>query len=251
MSEEKQTQIFIATPMYGGLCNGSYTLGLLTAVGIFSRNGIGMQFAHMMNESLITRARNSLTKDFLESECSHMMFIDADIGFNAQDIIRMIHADKDIICGIYPKKEINWVDVAKAVQKGVPPQELHKHTGSFVVNLVNNEKDMVGDIYTPMEIANGGTGFMLIKREVFEGLIGKVPVYNNDVYTAIDIERKPQAINEFFTTSITNDEDKRLLSEDYHFCKIARDAGFRVWAAPWAELSHTGTYIFNGMLPRV
>jgi hypothetical protein len=249
MTDKTTTQIFVATPMYGGLCNGNYTLGLLTAVGVFSRNGIGMQYAHMMNESLITRARNSLAKDFLDSNCTHLMFIDADIGFNPQDIIRMVHADKDILCGIYPKKEINWIEITKAVQNGVPPQELHKYTGSFVVNLVNNEKDMVGDRYTPMEIANGGTGFMLIKREVFEGLIGKVPVYNNDVYHAVDTERKPQAINEFFATSITNDEAKRLLSEDYHFCKIARDAGFKVWAAPWAELSHTGTYIFNGALP--
>ena len=249
MSEEKKIQVMVATPMYGGLCNGSYTLGLLTAVGVFSRNGIGMQYAHMMNESLITRARNSLAKDFLESECSHLMFIDADIGFNPQDIIRMLHADKDIICGIYPKKEINWVEVTKAVHAGVPPQELHRHTGSFVVNLVNNEKCLEGDRYTPMEIANGGTGFMLIKREVFEGLIGKVPVYNNDVFAAVETDRKLQPINEFFATSVTDDGDSRLLSEDYHFCKIARQAGFKVWAAPWAELTHTGTYIFSGALP--
>lgn len=250
MTEEKKTQIMVATPMYGGLCNGSYTLGLLTAVGVFSRYGIGMQYAHMMNESLITRARNSLSKDFLESECTHLMFIDADIGFDPQDIIRMIHADKDIICGVYPKKEINWIEVAKAVNAGVPPQELHKHTGAFVVNLVNDDVVMEGDIYTPMEIANGGTGFMLIKREVFEGLIGKVPVYYNDVFAAVDEERKPQPINEFFATSIT-EKGTRLLSEDYHFCKIAREAGYKVWAAPWAQLSHTGTYIFNGQLPKV
>jgi hypothetical protein len=249
MTEQKTTQVFVATPMYGGLCNGSYTVSLLTAVGVFSRNGIGMQFAHMMNESLITRARNALTKDFLASECSHLMFIDADIGFNAQDIIRMVHSDKDIICGIYPKKEINWVDVSKAVQAGVPPQELHTYTGAFVVNLVDNTKSAEGDRYTPMEIANGGTGFMLIKREVFEGLIGKVPTYNNDVFAATDDQTQKIEINEFFATSITDDGSKRLLSEDYHFCKIARDAGFKVWAAPWAQLSHTGTYIFNGQLP--
>jgi len=249
MSEEKKTQVMIATPMYGGLCNGSYTLGLLTAVGVFSRNGIGMQYAHMANESLITRARNSLAKDFLESECTHLMFIDADIGFNPQDIVRMLHADKDIICGIYPKKEINWIEVTKAVHAGVPPQELHKHTGAFVVNLIDNEKVLEGDRYTPMEIANGGTGFMLIKREVFDGLIGKVPVYNNDVFSAVETDRRLQPINEFFATSVTDDGDSRLLSEDYHFCKIARQADFKVWAAPWAELSHTGTYIFNGALP--
>lgn len=248
--EEKKVQLFIATPMYGGLCNGSYTVGLLTAVGVFSRYGIAMQYAHMMNESLITRARNALAKDFLASESTHLMFIDADIGFNPADIPAMIHADKDIICGIYPKKEINWIDVTKAVNAGVPPQELHKHTGAFVLNLIGNASSAEGNTYEPMEIANGGTGFMLIKREVFEGLIGKVPTYNNDVFAAVDDQSKPAIINEFFTTSIDKESGNRLLSEDYHFCKIAREAGFKVWAAPWAQLSHTGTYIFSGQLPR-
>lgn len=249
--QAKTPQLFVATPMYGGLCNGTYTVGLLTAVGIFSRHGIAMQYAHMMNESLITRARNSLAKDFLATECTHLMFIDADIGFDAHDIVRMVHADKDIICGIYPKKEINWVDVASAVAQGVPPQQLSQYTGAFVVNLVGNAKEARGGLYTPIEIANGGTGFMLIKREVFEGLIGKVPTYNNDMFMAVDQERKPEAINEFFATSIDEESGNRLLSEDYHFCKIARKAGFKVWAAPWAQLSHTGTYIFNGQLARV
>jgi hypothetical protein len=246
--EDKKTNVFVATPMYGGLCNGSYTVGLLSAVGVFSRYGVGMQYAHMMNESLITRARNLLTKDFLASECTHLMFIDADIGFNPADIIPMIHAEKDIICGIYPKKEINWIDVAKAANKGVPPQQLHQYTGAFVLNLIGDATELEGDRYTPMEIANGGTGFMLIKREVFDGLIGKVPTYVNDVFAAVEQDRKQEVINEFFATSITEDTS-RLLSEDYHFCKIAREAGFRVWAAPWAQLSHTGTYIFSGHLP--
>ena len=250
MTDKKSTQIFIATPMYGGLCNGTYTVGLLSAVGVFSRYGIGMQYAHMMNESLITRARNSLAKDFLASECSHLMFIDADIGFNPADIVPMIHADKDIVCGLYPKKEINWIDVSKAVKAGVSPQELHNYTGAFVVNTIGGTETLEGNMYTPLEIANGGTGFMLIKREVFDGLIGKVPTYKNDMFTAIEDQSNPEVINEFFATSIDASSGNRLLSEDYHFCKIAREAGFKVWAAPWAHLSHTGTYIFNGQLPR-
>ena len=72
-------------------------------------NGAGIPFSYntLMNESLITRARNLLAHTFLQSNSTHLMFIDADIGFNANDIISMINVDKDIICGIYPKKEIN------------------------------------------------------------------------------------------------------------------------------------------------
>jgi hypothetical protein len=91
---------------------------------------------------------------------------------------------------------------------------------------------------------------MLIQRKVFENLIGKVPTYNNDMYLAVDQERKPKVIHEFFATSIDEESNNRLLSEDYHFCKIARKQGFTVWAAPWAELVHCGSYSFSGQLPR-
>ena len=239
--------LFVCTPMYGGLCHGMYTSGILGMVAMCMRQGIGMEYSYMMNESLITRARNSLANDFLATECTHLMFIDADIGFDSSDILPMLHANKDIICGLYPKKEINWPLVAQAVRDGVPDSELHKYTGAFVVNLIDDTQEARGNMYAPKEIANGGTGFMLIKREVFQGLIGKVPTYVNDVIAAVDRDHKPKIINEFFDTSIPQDS-KRLLSEDYHFCKVARENGFKVWAAPWAKLSHCGSYIFNGQI---
>lgn len=246
---QKQVTIFVATPMYGGMCTGMYASGVMQLVGACGANNIKMYFSFMMNESLITRARNSMAYDFIKSDATHMMFIDADINFNPNDIVRMVQADKDIICGLYPKKEINWVEVDAAVKRGVPPQELANHTGAFVVNLPHGQETKQGNINEPMEIANGGTGFMLIKRKVFEDLADKVPSYTNDMYHAIDTVREVKVIKEFFATSI-DEESNRLLSEDYHFCKIAREAGFKVYAAPWASFGHTGTYTFSGQLPR-
>lgn len=242
-------KLFVATPMYGGMCTGMYASAVMQLVGVCGQNQMLMYFSFMMNESLITRARNSLTYDFLETDATHLMFIDADIAFNPNDIPRMVHADKDIICGIYPKKEINWVAVTEAVKKGVPPDQLQHHTGAFVVNLASGEESKKGDINSPIEIANGGTGFMLIKRKVFEDMLDKVPSYTNDMYHAVDVVRKPKIIKEFFATSI-DEESNRLLSEDYHFCKLARQHGFKVWCAPWASFSHTGSYNFSGQLPR-
>lgn len=242
--------LFVATPMYGGMCHAPYAEGLLKMTNAFSSAKMRFTFAYMMNESLITRARDSLAKDFLDSPCTHLMFIDSDIGFDPYDIEAMVKADKDIICGMYPKKEINWIQVANAVNAGVAPQELKNFTGAFVVNSVGGAKEIRGTLGEPIEIANGGTGFMLIKRNVFETLAERVPEYNNDVFFAVDTERKPRVIKQFFDTSIDATSGNRLLSEDYHFCKIARDAGFKVWAAPWAELSHTGSYVFNGRLLR-
>jgi hypothetical protein len=248
--ESKMThKIFVATPMYGGLCVGGYTVGLLNSVQEFMRNGMQLYYAHMMNESLITRARNTLAYDFLDTDATHLMFIDADITFNPADIVSMVNADKDIICGLYPKKEINWKTVADAVKSGVEYQELPNYTGSFVVNLVGDVAQATGDVNEPMEIDNGGTGFMLIKRNVFETLKPTVPTYTNDQILIVDKNPVKKVIHEFFATSI-DEVSNRLLSEDYHFCKIARQAGFKVYAAPWANLTHSGTYNFSGTLPR-
>jgi hypothetical protein len=126
----------------------------------------------------------------------------------------MVEADKDIICGIYPKKEIYWPKVEEAVKAGVPMQELHLHTGAFVVNLVGGALHQEGMLYEPMEIENGGTGFMLIKREVFEKLATLVPEYKNDMWRATD-EYKPKFIKEFFATSI--DEEALTFNTDYLF----------------------------------
>lgn len=241
--------LFVATPMYGGMATGSYTSSLMQLPMFLSANDMLMYYAHMMNESLITRARNRLADDFLKSPATHLMFIDADIGFKASDVITMVQQDVDIICGLYPKKEINWPRVSQAVLDNVPPHELKDHTGTFVVNLVNDEVKAVKSNEL-VEISNGGTGFMLIKRGVFEALADKVPSYTNDMYTSVDIVKEPQLIKEYFATSI-DEETNRLFSEDYHFCKLARQNGFKIWSAPWVELSHTGTYIFSGALQRV
>jgi len=246
----KSPTLFVATPMYGGMCIGNYASALMQMPMVVSRAGIKMYYTYMMNESLITRARNSLAHDFLASDATHLMFIDADIGFNPNDIVEMVKRDVDICCGLYPKKEIHWARVTQAVQNGVPPQELKDHTGTFVVNLVGDKRTEV-KINELMEITNGGTGFMLIKREVFEALADKVPEYNNDMYMSVEVVREPKIIKEYFATSIDPDANNRLLSEDYHFCKLARQHGFKIHAAPWAELSHTGTYVFSGALQRV
>lgn len=244
---EKKPKIFIATPMYGGMCAGFYTQAIIQLLTTCQSNGVDADFSFMFNESLITRARNSLTHSFLKTDCSHLMFIDADINFRASDVIHMIRADKDILCGIYPKKEINWHSVKAAMDRGVPFDQLKSHTGSFVVNLVNYVGEVTVPVNQPVEIFNGGTGFMLIKRSVFDKLGESVPSYSNDVVDLGGKMQHSEPIKEFFTTSIEPGTN-RLLSEDYHFCRIWREAGGQVYAAPWCQLSHIGTYAFEGQL---
>jgi hypothetical protein len=175
-----------------------------------------------------------------------MMFVDADIKFNPEDIVHMVRADKDILCGIYPKKEINWDSVKKAISAGVSDDKLKHHTGAFVVNLINYQESVTVPINEPVEIWNGGTGFMLIKREVYETLQKTLPKYKNNVFDMKN-PNNGEWVTEFFATLIEEESDL-LLSEDYYFCKKAREAGFKVWAAPWVNLAHVGTYPFEGQL---
>ena len=238
--------VFIATPMYGGMCSGYYAQSVLTLQKCLQSAGVDCTYSLMFNESLITRARNALTHGFLSSNATHLMFIDADIRFIPDQFLPMLAADKDIICGIYPKKEINWQLVRQAIERGETDDKLKFHTGSFVVNLVDYSGEVTVPMNQPLEIWNGGTGFMLIKREVFENLSQHVPTYTNNT---VDLSGtlKDDPIKEFFTTCI-EPETNVLLSEDYYFCRLARQYGHKVYAAPWVQLGHLGSYLFEGQL---
>lgn len=243
--KEPEIRIFLATPMYGGQCTGQYVQSLLNFITLCNTLRIPVNCAFMFNESLITRARNGLAHQFLQSDCTHLFFIDADIKFDANDAWHMIKADKPLICGIYPKKEINWFQVDQAVRAGVPVNELTNFTGSFVVNLAGGAQAVTVRADRPAEIMAGGTGFMLIKRQVFNKLKKVTPTYRNDLPN-LGMGTK---IYDFFQTSHCP-ETGRLLSEDYHFCAQYRSVGGKVYAAPWCKLGHWGSYLFEGSLIR-
>jgi len=233
-------KLFIATPMYGGQCFGDYVVSLLALQDILKTNGIESFYSCLFNEALITRARNTLVHQFMNSNCTHLLFIDADIKFNAQEIYQMLFTDKDVICGIYPKKSINWEYVSNAVKEGTSIDNLKDHTGNFVVNMKYTSTTF--KMNEPFEINNGGTGMMLIKKNVFEKLKETTPSYINDqMENNFSLQER---IHAYFDCSI--DEFNHYLSEDYHFCKLWQKIGGTIWAAPWVSLCHNGTYRFEG-----
>jgi len=224
--------------MYGGMATGIYTVSMVELPAIFLRNRVDLLYA-FWNEALVPNARNVLTHQFLESQATHLMWIDADIGFNAMDIITMLIADKDIVCGIYPRREIDWAGVSQAVEAGVPPEELSNYAGSFAIKpLDSSVEGQETDADGLFEIEGGGTGFMLIKRCVFDALSEDVSDYVSDYLP----DRR--MIKEFYSTTIEPGSG-RLIAEDYHFCRQARNHGFKVYAAPWVHLKHAGTYVFD------
>jgi hypothetical protein len=238
---EKKPSIMIATPMYGGMCTGHYVSGLLAAVSKLRDMGVKVYWAQLMNESLITRARNDLTNAFLERGHDYLMFIDADVGFTAEAVLTLLAADRDVACGIYPKKEVDWARVEKAAKDG--KEGLQDYAGAFVFNMIGTghaETDPEGMI----EVRHAGTGFMLIKRGVFEHLKPHVPTYRVASFKDENGEYAKPLIHEYFATSI--DEGGALLSEDYHFCELFRKHGGKIYANPFLRLQHVGTYVYGG-----
>ena len=235
-------KIMFATPMYGGQCTAVYTKAMMKLSSSLTAQGISFDFAFLGNESLIQRARNLLAHIFLQHDFTHLMFIDADIEFNPLDVLSMIDKDLDVLCGIYPAKGIAWETVYNAVQHGATAESLKYFTASMVIDPVETDENgqfQLGDPFKPVEVKHGGTGFMLIKRGVLEQLAPTLPKYINT-----DDGGKTDVI-EFFGTQI-EPETRKLLSEDYDFCRKWRLAGGKIYAAPWVRLCHFGSYKFEG-----
>jgi hypothetical protein len=261
--ELRQKNLFVATPCYGGQCLGLYAKSCLDLQSMCIQYGIECRFSFIFNESLITRARNYLVDEFLRSGCTHLLFIDADIQFNPQDILALLALDKDISGGPYPKKSINWNNVTNAIVKscdisqnnevklrdGFNPGSLDQITGDYVFNPVPGTTSF--NITQPVEVMEIGTGFMMVKRDVFEKFKTAYPElnYKPDHVGQANFDGS-RYIHAYFDTVI-DPESHRYLSEDYMFCQWSRKIGIKIWLMPWMKTTHVGTYAFQGDLPSV
>jgi hypothetical protein len=251
----KKRGLFVATPMYGGMCAGMFAKSTADLSAICTQYGIPIQFYYLFNESLITRARNYCCDEFMRSSAQHMMFIDADIGFNPQDVIAMMALQANepekynIIGGPYPKKCISWEKIKLAVDKGIAdedPNNLEKFVGDYVFNPKGGQQSIRID--EPCEVLEIGTGFMMIEKQAMQKFADTYPEY---LYKPDHVRTEhfdgSREIMMYFQAEV-DPASKRYLSEDYWFCQKAQAAGVSTWFCPWMKLQHVGSYIFGGSL---
>lgn len=217
----RDTRLHFCIPCYGGMITEAFFISMLKFMAAANKLGLNFTVDTMVNESLIPRGRNSLVAKFLafEPKSSHLMFVDADIGFEPEEIVKLLLADKDVAGGLYPKKAL-------------PIQ--------YVVNRIPNSQKQ-GNL---VEVANLGTGFMCIKREVIEKIIAHRPDLHYADAIGLDPKFDPYKYA-LFDTSI-DENTREYLSEDYHFCKLWRSLGGKIWADLSIKLDHTGYYKFAG-----
>jgi len=215
----KTTRVHICMPCYGGMLTESCFMSYIKWSNTCRQLGLDWTMETMTNESLISRARNTLTAKFLHNkESTHLMFIDADIGWEPWHLLVMLNAQKDVIGGLYPMKSlpVKWC------------------VNGFEGAQVSEDGNL-------QEVSKTGTGFMLIKRDVFEKLNAHPATkpFMNDI--GLPVELNPY-MKTYFDTAV---RENRYYSEDWTFCENWRDLGGQVWVDKRVLLKHTGTYVFD------
>jgi hypothetical protein len=211
-------RVYVGTPCYGGVCHASFAESVSDLRAELASRGAQMVWARTHGESLIQRARDTITATFMADEdASHLVWIDADIEFRAIDVIRLLCHDVDVIGGVYPKKTLP----VELVVHPLDGAKMHSETGAVEVSVV-------------------GTGFLCTKRKVYNKLRQREPELA--YHTIEDADRIKPWRHHYWPVAI---EDGVLWSEDYLFCRRWRRYGGQVWADPAIKLTHIGAYEFR------
>ena len=214
----KTTRVHICMPCYGGMLTEQTFMSFIKWSNTARQLGLEWTIETMTNESLITRARNTLTAKFLvNNESTHIMFIDADIGWEPWHLLVLLNRDVDVIGGLYPMKSlpIKWcVNGFDGAEQGADGLQ---------------------------EVTKTGTGFLLIKRHVFDKLNTHPAVkpFKNDIGLPVNLD---PYMKTYFDTAV---RENRYYSEDWMFCENWRDIGGKVWVDKRVLLRHMGSYVFD------
>lgn len=240
MATEREPMLMIGTPCYNGNVTVNYLRSLVSSVGFLERQGIKTGMLTPSHESLITRARNLIANEFLRlEEYTHLLFIDADIGFAPELPWKYLQADKDVVCGIYPVKHLD-VDKLRTIDPNALSRVAAAASMHYAVKLRPGGRPEPVTGLLPVEY--GATGFMLIRREVFGRMAEAYPELRFDyAYTNDD-----HVNNVAFFDTVIDPATRDYLPEDYAFCKRWTDIGGEIYADVHSVFTHVGTYEYTG-----
>jgi len=234
--------LFVSTPCYGGICLQAYAESMLRLQRTCAANGIQMMLDTTENESLVHRARNlAVARFYQKTAATHFLFIDADIHFDPESVIRLLKSGHDISCAAYPKKTVMWDQAETYVKSGETGRDLARVASSLVMNFRYQQTQIKNGF---AEVLDGPTGFLLIKREVFTKMFARYPELNcvND--------HQNKDLDEYCAVfdCMIDPQTRRYLSEDYAFCRRWQQMGGQIFADCMTVLGHVGNIRFQGRL---
>jgi len=244
--KERNTHIYVASPCYSCNMTAKYATSLIRLQALCLQHGLQLSIDLMGNESLIPRGRNIYCGRFLRSSATHLLFIDSDIGFDPLLVVRMLLHDKDVVAGIYPKKNVNFDLVKQKLASGLD-EPLESMGLDFNINLT-------GAQLTPDDIENGfakvldaPTGMMLISKNALQRVSDH---YREELLCVNDIPGSRETVPDYVAVfdCMRCPLTKRYLSEDFAFCRRAQAIDIEIWADLASPLTHTGFMTFDGNL---
>ena len=235
-------KLWLSTPCYGGLVLQEFANSVGELYKMCAKLDIKIVLDTMENESLIPRARCVAVGRFLSNEMAkdftHFMFIDADVEFKPESVLRLLLSGHDVSVACYPKKVVNFEGAKKEiVENGNRPPEMA--SADLVVNVGSSSRGIVNGF---VEILDGPTGFMMIKREVLEKMRDHYPelMCVND-HANRDFDSFPALFD-----CMIDPVSKRYLSEDYAFCRRWQNMGGKIYGDTQTTLGHVGNLSFGG-----
>lgn len=234
-------KLFLSTPCYGGQCLEKYATSIIKLQIELIKHGIQLMLDTTENESLVHRARNVAVGRFMQkTDADVFMFIDADVEFTPDAVVRLVNSPHDVSVAVYPKKVVMWDQVKTAVENG-DERNMAMLSSSLVANIGAAKRSVENGF---VELLDGPTGFMAIKRHVFEKLEEKFPelVCKND--------HQNRDFDEYCAVfdCMIDPDSRRYLSEDYAFCRRWQQAGGRIFCDINTTLGHVGNLPFTGCL---
>ena len=237
--------LMVGTPCFGGHVTALYAGSLLKLQQACIERGLNFGVLLESGDSLITRARQTIVAHFLgHPRATHLLFIDADIGFEPEQVFRLLHFGADFTAAAYPVKQIDWDMVPQAVQAGRKP--LESATLNYVIEGDTANGLLTRDGFVKARCA--GTGFLMIRRAALLSMIAHYPElrYTRDLKTNDPLKDSPWRCALF--NCMIDEETGIYLSEDYSFCRRWTGMGGEIWVDFKSRLQHIGPMIFRGDL---
>jgi hypothetical protein len=238
----KRPHIMLATPCFGGLVSSLYMQSVLGLMQTASATGFDLSHALLGHDALITRARNTLLGCFMESEASHILFVDSDIGFESGQVARMLVSGLEIVAGMYPLKAFNFERAAYNHQTygEVGESSLLMYVGKPATSEPRESRGgFIAADYA-------GTGFLLVRRSAVERMIAAYPETRYRAIHAWPFPDGPERERYALFDTMIDHETGEYLSEDYAFCRRWRDIGGEIWLDTACKLTHVGSTEFHG-----
>jgi hypothetical protein len=221
------TGIVVATPAYGGMLTVNYANSLLRSSALFQSHGLKLNVMFLCNHSLITMARNKIVAEVFKNDnqdWDSIVWIDADISWEPEDLLKLCLHDEDVVAGTYRKK---W-----------------HHSCHFTVKMIEGKE--TPDDRGLIEVEAVGTGFLRVSKKALQDVMDYEPVTYNETRTQPELTGdNTLLIKNVFETGI---KDKEMLSEDFFFCSKLRDRGYNIMLDTNIDLGHDGSFTYRGSM---